>query len=229
MKTPVIKILVADDHTLFRQGIIKLLEDHKEYEVIAEAENGIDLIDKYFIHCPDIILADIAMPGLTGIQAVEEILKRDRYAKALFLSMYDSEEYVYHVIKSGGMGLVNKNILDEELVYAISKVSGGEQYFGKNWDETKLNTLFQDYEKKINEETKFVIELNFREEQILQMIIEGITSKDIADKMQLSKKTIDYYRSNLLRKFDIKTQIELIKCGIKYFSNKKNDKNEQSA
>jgi len=228
MKTPVIKILVADDHTLFRQGIIKLLEDHKDYQVIAEAENGVDLIDKYFIHCPDIILADIAMPGLTGIQAVEEILKRDRYTKALFLSMYDSEEYVYHVIKSGGMGLVNKNILDEELVFAISKVSSGEKYFGKNWNDSDLNVLLESYEKKFSEESKNVIELNFREEQILQMIIDGITSKDIADKMQLSKKTIDYYRSNLLRKFDIKTQIELVKAGIAYFSRTKNGKIEQS-
>ncbi|HQI39630.1 MAG: hypothetical protein B6D44_15860 [Ignavibacteriales bacterium UTCHB2] len=218
MKTQTIKILVADDHTLFRQGIIKLLEEHKEYEVIAEAENGKDLIEKYFNHCPDIILTDIAMPELTGIQAVEEILKRDRNSKALFLSMYDTEEYVYQVLKSGGMGLVNKNILDEELIYAISKICNGEKYFGKNWTEANLSLLFQNFEEKFSEETKHSIDLNFREEQILQMIIDGYTSKEIADKMFLSKKTIDYYRSNLLRKFDIKTQIELVKCGIWYFS-----------
>jgi len=224
MRAPVIKILVADDHTLFRQGVIRLLEDHKDYDVIAEAENGKDLIDKYFIHCPDIVLTDIAMPNLTGIQAVEEIIKRDRNIKALFLSMYDSEEYVYQVIKSGGKGLVNKNILDEELLLAINRVANGENYFGKNWNQLSLNNLIQDYEKRYNLETKNIVDLNFREEQILQMIIEGSTSKDIAEKMLLSKKTIDYYRSNLLRKFDIKTQTELIKCGIKYFSGKKNAK-----
>ncbi|HMN17530.1 MAG: response regulator transcription factor [Ignavibacteriaceae bacterium] len=224
MRTETIKLLVADDHTLFRQGIIKLLEEHKEYEVIAEAENGKDLMEKYFKNCPDIILTDIAMPELTGIQAVEEILKRDRNAKALFLSMYDTEEYVYHVLKSGGMGLVNKNILDEELVYAISKVSNGEKYFGKNWNDASLSLLFQNFEKKFNEEAKHLIDLNFREEQILQMIIEGNTSKEMADKMLLSKKTIDYYRSNLLRKFDIKTQIELIKYGILYFSKRNSEK-----
>lgn len=224
MKTQTIKILVADDHTLFRQGIIKLLEEHKEYEVIAEAENGKDLIEKYFIHCPDIILTDIAMPELTGIQAVEEILKRDRNSKALFLSMYDTEEYVYQVLKSGGMGLVNKNILDEELIYAISKVCNGEKYFGKNWTEANLSLLSQNFEEKFSEETKHSIDLNFREEQILQMIIDGYTSKEIADKMFLSKKTIDYYRSNLLRKFDIKTQIELVKCGIWYFSKRDSER-----
>jgi len=221
MRTQVIKILVADDHTLFRQGIIRLLDDHKDYKVIAEAENGSDLIEKYFSHYPDIVLADIAMPGLTGIQAIEQIVKRDRNVKALFLSMYDSEEYVYQVIKSGGMGLVNKNILDEELLLAINKVSEGDKYFGKKWNNFDLENLFKEYEKRSTEEAKFLVELNFREEQVLELIIAGLTSKEIADRMELSKKTIDYYRSNLLRKFDIKTQTDLIKCGIKFFSGKK--------
>ncbi len=228
MRPQVIKILVADDHTLFRQGVIRLLEDHKDFEIIAEAENGSDLIEKYFSNYPDIVLTDIAMPDQTGIQAIEEIIKRDRNVKALFLSMYDTEEYVYQVIKSGGMGLVNKNILDEELLLAINKVADGEKYFGKKWDEDSLENLLKDYEKRYTEETKLLIDLNFREEQILHLIIEGYTSKDIADHMQLSKKTIDYYRSNLLRKFKIKTQIELIKSGIKYFSGKKKAKIEEN-
>ena len=221
MKNRVIKILVADDHTLFRQGVIRLLEDNKDFTVIAEAENGIELIEKYFYYHPDIILADIAMPGLTGIQSVQEILKQDAKAKALFLSMYDAGEYVYKVIKSGGMGLVNKNILEDELFLAIDKVHNGEKYFGSKWTAEALDQLFYDYEKKSEEDSYFNIDLNFREEQILQMIIDGATSKDIADKMMLSKKTIDYYRSNLLRKFNIKTQIELAKCGIKHFEQKK--------
>ncbi|MDP2366489.1 MAG: response regulator transcription factor [Ignavibacteria bacterium] len=217
MKNQVIKILVADDHTLFRQGLIRLIEDHNDFSVIAEAENGNQLIEKYFNICPDIILTDIAMPELTGIQAVQEILKRDRNAKALFLSMYDEGEYVYKVIKSGGMGLVNKNILEDELFLAIDKVWTGKKYFGSKWTEIEIEQLIYDYENKLDDNPNINIELNFREEQILQLIIEGTTSKDIAENMQLSKKTIDYYRSNLLRKFNIKTQIELAKCGIMYF------------
>ena len=157
------------------------------------------------------------MPGLSGIQAVQEILKRDRNAKALFLSMYDEGEYVYKVIKSGGMGLVNKNILEDELFLAINKVWTGNKYFGSKWTEKEVEQLIYDYENELDDNPSLNIELNFREEQILQLIIEGATSKDIAENMQLSKKTIDYYRSNLLRKFNIKTQIELAKCGIMYF------------
>jgi DNA-binding NarL/FixJ family response regulator len=220
MKNRVIKILIADDHTLFRQGVIRLLEDHNDFTIVAEAENGSELIDKYFETYPDLILADIAMPVLTGIQGVQEILKKDPKVKALFLSMYDAGEYVYKVIMSGGMGLVNKNILEDELFLAIDKVYKGEKYFGSKWSEKALDQLIFDYERKSIEDSYFNVDLNFREEQILQMIIEGATSKDIADKMQLSKKTIDYYRSNLLRKFGIKTQIELAKFGIKYFEQK---------
>ena len=125
------------------------------------------------------------------------------------------------LLKAGGMGLVNKNILEDELFLAIEKVMKGEKYFGEKWTDEDLKQLMNDYEKKNYENSNFDSELNFREEQILQMIIEGATSKDIADTIQLSKKTIDYYRSNLLRKFDIKTQIELAKSGLKYFEQKK--------
>lgn len=226
MKNQVIKILVADDHTLFRQGIIRLLEDHKDFSVVAEAENGIELIEKYFKIYPDIILADIAMPELSGIQAVQEVLRRDRNAKALFLSMYDEGEYVYKVIKSGGLGLVNKNILEDELFLAIEKVWAGEKYFGRKWMDKDLTQLINEYEKILDENHEFHIELNFREEQILQLVIEGEMSKDIADALQLNKKTIDYYRSNLYNKFNSNTQAELIKSGIRYFEIKKIKKSE---
>ena len=221
MKNQVIKILVADDHTLFRQGIIRLLEDHKDFSVVAEAENGIELIEKYFKIYPDIILADIAMPELSGIQAVQEVLRRDRSAKALFLSMYDEGEYVYKVIKSGGWGLVNKNILEDELFLAIEKVWAGEKYFGRKWTDKDLTQLINEYEKILDENHEFHIELNFREEQILQLVIAGEMSKDIAEKLQISRRTIDYYRSNLYNKFSTKTQAELIKSGILYFDVKK--------
>jgi len=226
MKNQVIKILVADDHTLFRQGIIRLLEDHKDFSVVAEAENGIELIEKYFNIYPDIILADIAMPDLSGIQALQEILKRDRNAKALFLSMYDEGEYVYKVLKSGGMGLVNKNILEDELFMAIEKVSVGEKYFGRKWTDKDLTRLINEYEKILDKNHEFHIRLNFREEQILQLVIDGDMSIDIAEKLQISKKTIDYYRSNLYNKFGTKTQAELIKSGILYFQVKKMPKSE---
>ena len=100
-----IKVLIADDHTLFRKGIIKILSDLPGVFVVGEAENGEDLVKKYFEVFPDVILVDIAMPIMSGPAAVNKILKRDPKAKALFLSMHDSEEYIYRVLDCGGKGL----------------------------------------------------------------------------------------------------------------------------
>jgi DNA-binding NarL/FixJ family response regulator len=217
-----IRILIADDHTLFRQGIIRLLKDNMRLNVIGEADNGAELVLKYFDLVPDLMLVDIAMPKVSGIEAVKKILEKDPGAKVLFLSMYDGEEYIYKVLKTGGLGLVNKNILDEELYYAIEKVFKGEKYFGSSWTESDLNQLLNDYENNQKENNRLDdIKISYREEQVLRFIIEGMKSKEIADKMNLSKKSIDYYRSSLLRKLGLETQAELIRYGIDHFDEKK--------
>ena len=221
MENQNIKILVADDHTLVRQGIIRLLQDHKGFVVVAEAENGEDLVEKYFKFFPDLMLVDIAMPVKNGIQAIEEIQKIAPKAKALFLSMNEGPEYVYKVLKSGGMGLLNKNILDGELALAIKKVCSGEKYFGSKWDEKSLKKLLEDYEAEKEIETgKNKIELNYREEQILKLIVSGATSKEIAEEVDVSKKTVDYYRANIIKKTEAKSQVDLIKFGLEYFEKK---------
>lgn len=215
MQNQIIKILVADDHTLFRQGIIKLIESKQNYVVVAEAENGNELIKKYFSIRPDVMLVDISMPEMSGIQAVEKILSRDREAKALFLSMYDNSEYVYKILKLGGKGLINKNILEGELFFAIDEVYNGEKYFGTKWNEKNLTQLVSDFEKDLALGSG--VELHFREIQVLKMIVEGTTSQKMADQMKLSKKTIDFYRSSLLKKLKLKTQADLVKFGVTYF------------
>lgn len=212
-----IKILVADDHSLFRSGIIKLLKDHRDIYILAEAENGLELIKKYFEVLPDIALVDIAMPEMSGLEAVAKIKEKDPKVKALFLSMYDTDEYIYRVLKIGGMGLINKNILEGELAYAIEQVCKGEKYFRGKWTALSIEDFIRDFE---SHQTKDFIpspEVNFREEQILKFLNEGLSSKDMAESLSLSKKTIDFYRSNLMRKFDLKTSTELIRFAVRYF------------
>ena len=149
MLNPVIKILVADDHTLFRQGVIRLLSDNQNFVVVAEAENGEELYKKYFQVKPDVVLADISMPGLSGIEAFEKIKAEDKSVKVLFLSMFESEDYVYETYKSGAMGLINKNILEGELYFAIQNVFKGKKYFGSRWDELSLQKLVKDFEQSL--------------------------------------------------------------------------------
>ncbi len=212
-----IKILLADDHKLFRSGIMKILSEHNNLLVLGEAENGEQLIRKYYELNPDVMLVDISMPVLSGTEAVKRIRTIDPTAKALFLSMYDSEDYVYLCVKAGGLGLINKNSMEDELVDAIIKVYNGEKYFGINYTEQKLINLLIKFEN-INKQDKN-IEISLltnREKQLLKLIGDGLTNLEIAGKMNISIRTIEVHRSNLIHKLGIKSLPELIKFAIEY-------------
>lgn len=216
MLNPVIKILVADDHTLFRQGVIRLLSDNQNFVVVAEAENGEELYKKYFQVKPDVVLADISMPDLSGIEAFEKIKAEDKSVKVLFLSMFESEDYVYETYKSGAMGLVNKNILEGELYFAIQNVYKGKKYFGSRWDELSLQKLVKDFERSPKFANDTPTNYSEKEIKILDLISKGLTSKEIAEQLFLSKKSIDYYRANLMRKADVKNKSELVKFAVNF-------------
>ena len=212
-----IKILVADDHKLFRSGIMKILNGYDHFSAIAEAENGEELINKYFELMPDVLLVDISMPVLSGIEAIKKIKKTDATVKVLFLSMYDSEEYVYSCLIAGGSGLINKNSMEEELIFAIQKVSNNEKYFGKDYPEDKLKELLNRY-KSIHQKSNIadISELTKREIEVLNLIGEGLTSLEIADKLMISVRTVESHRAHLIHKLDIKSLPELIKFAIEY-------------
>lgn len=214
-----IRIVVADDHSLFRSGIISLLEDAAEIFVVGEAVDGSDLYDKYFELKPDVILVDISMPGVTGIEAIQKILARDPSAKALFLSMHEGEEYVYHILKSGGKGLISKNVMKGELVYAVKAVNSGKKYFGAYWTEEKLEDLKRKYSAGDGTQISTSLaeaSLTQREIEILRLIGEGYTSNEIAARTELSKRTVDTHRIHLMSKLGIKSLPELIKYAIQY-------------
>ncbi|MGE5432858.1 MAG: response regulator transcription factor [Syntrophomonadaceae bacterium] len=214
-----IRIVVADDHSLFRSGIISLLEDAAEIFVVGEAVDGSDLYDKYFELKPDVILVDISMPGVTGIEAIRKILARDPSAKALFLSMHEGEEYVYHILKSGGKGLISKNVMKGELVYAVKAVNSGKKYFGAYWTEEKLEELKRKYSAGDGTQISTSLaeaSLTQREIEILRLIGEGYTSNEIAARTELSKRTVDTHRIHLMSKLGIKSLPELIKYAIQY-------------
>lgn len=219
-----IKTLVADDHKLFRNGIIRLLNDHQNIHIISEAENGAELIERYFEVSPDIVLVDIAMPQMSGLEAVSRIKEKNPELKALFLSMYDGDVYKYKVLKSGGMGLINKNILEGELTYAIEQVYKGELYFRGNWTKHKLERLISEFESHNYEQVIDNYDVSYREQQVIKMLNEGLTSQQMAEKLELSKKTIDFYRSNIMRKFSLNSVTDLVRFALKY-SEKKDDLN----
>lgn len=219
MENNIIRVLIADDHSLFRTGLINLLKTNDELSIVGEASTGEELVQSYFsiFPAPDVLLVDISMPIKSGLDATKEILSRDRLAKILFLSMYEDEEYIYHCINAGGKGLVNKNISIEELTSTIKKINDGMKCFDNNINDEDLENLIKDKELLSQNETIYSKgNLSFREEQVLQLIGEGMTTKEIAEKLHVSKRTIDAHRVNIIQKFNLKSLPDLIKFAIFY-------------
>ena len=212
-----IKVLIADDHRLFREGLIKVLEKHPDISIIGEAGDGEELLKKYFELKPDIIVVDISMPVLSGIDAAKKIKEIDESAKILFLSMYFSEEYIYTCFKAGGSGLVSKNILEDELVDAIKKVHAGEKYFGKEYTEVKLNQLVHQYNSVyITEFKNKKPPLSKRELEVLKLVGDGCTSADISNKLFIDIRTVDSHRTKIMHKLNLKSLSEFIKHAVEY-------------
>ncbi len=224
-KTP-IRILLSDDHSLLRTGVMTMLKDESDILIVGEAEDGEQLIDKYFKLVPDLIISDISMPKLSGIDAFSKIKKKEPTAKALFLSMYEGEEYIFSIYKTGGSGLINKNIVKGELLFAISKVLEGNHYFGANVSAGDLNKIITKYSaKKFFDLKKTHLILTEREREVLALIGEAKTSTEIASKLELSKRTVDSHRTNIMQKLNLKSLPELIRYAVNYNTElKKTDK-----
>jgi two-component system response regulator NreC len=212
-----IQIVIADDHSLFRSGVISLIEDEEDIEIIGEAENGRDLVKIHDKLNPDLILIDISMPEKTGLEAAKEIRTVDRIVKILFLSMHEGADYIYHSIKSGGNGLINKNILKSDLIKAIRTVMNGKDYFGDNYSESDILKIVKKYESVI-EPSVFVLptRLTDKEKEVLLLISEGLTSTEIADKLNVGKRTVDSHRINIMQKLNLTTLPELIRYSIDF-------------
>jgi DNA-binding NarL/FixJ family response regulator len=212
-----VRLIIADDHALFRSGVISLLEDEKDLVIVGEAGNGKQLIELYTELTPDLLLIDISMPEKTGLEAAKEIRKTDENVKILFLSMHEGEDYVYHCIKSGGNGLINKNILKSELLNAIKTVLNGDGYFGKKYSDSDIHEIIKKYESFI-EPSRFVLptRLTEKEKEVLLLISDGLTSSEIADKLNIGKRTVDTHRENIMQKLNLESLPELIKYSIDY-------------
>lgn len=210
-----IRLLIADDHTILRQGLVDILEKYDDICVVAEAEDGKSLVSKYFTFLPDVVLSDIEMPNLNGIEAAQEILKRDSAAKILFLSMYNSEEDFYKIYQAKALGLIPKEIIKNELVHAIRAVYNGDKYFlGKS--ESDIKAIITKYSTLSNTRLAEAqaITLTPTEKNVLLFIADGKTSQEIANITHKSKRTVDSIRSTIMSKLNLHTLPQLIKYAM---------------
>lgn len=208
-----ITIALVDDHMLVRNGIKSLLEEEQDLQVIAEGSNGfeaIDIVDKYK---PDILIIDVRMPELNGIDAVRKIQDKGSNSKSIVLSMHDSEEYILQSIKAGAFGYLLKDTDKKEFIKAIHTVHSGEKYFSGDISNIIVSNLLQnDNSTKITSTpniTEDPFGLTKKEKQILKLILTGKTNSEISDALQNSKRTIETHRFNLMKKMNVKNLIEL--------------------
>ena len=211
-----IKILVVDDHSLVRDGIVAMLESCADFEVIGEASDGEEAINKAYLMMPDLILMDIMLPGMNGVEAAKIIKSKLKEMKILFLSMEVSEEFLNEIIKIGAEGYVLKDIRKNELSGAVRMAISGSQYFSKGISDL----VFRRY-REINsgeapaKQAAASVKLTEREIEVVKMLSLGLSKKEIADKLFISPRTIDAHRSNIMEKLDLKSTVDLVKYAIK--------------
>jgi DNA-binding NarL/FixJ family response regulator len=209
----VISIVLADDHTLIRQGLRALLEPEPELKIIGEAEDGRDAVDIVGKLYPDIVLMDITMAGLNGLEATRLISTVSPDTQVIILSMHANAEYVLQALKAGARGYIVKHGIKEELILAIQAVHRGEQYLTSRVSSSVIQGYLDGAE--IGESLSGLDKLTSREREILQLIAEGFSSPNIADRLTLSRKTVERHRSNLMDKLDIHNIAGLVQFAIR--------------
>jgi DNA-binding NarL/FixJ family response regulator len=207
----VTRILIADDHAIVRSGLRKVLDAKPDMEVIAEAEDGADAVEQALKEDIDLAILDVSMPRMTGIQAAAELHQRKPELKTLMLSMHDSEQFLFEALKAGASGYVLKSGADTDIVDAVRAAMRGDSYLYPS----AVTTLVRDYvERGGRGEEQFDV-LTPRELEVLKLIAEAYTSKQIADALFISIKTVDRHRQNILDKLGMRDRVELTRYAIR--------------
>jgi DNA-binding NarL/FixJ family response regulator len=198
-----ITVVLADDHSLVRRGFRRILEDEEGMQVVGEASNGVEAIRTAYELKPKVVVMDLSMPELDGVQATKEIVKHLPGTEVLILSMHADDNYVRNALDAGAKGYLLKSGIDVDLVGAIKTVAEGKRFIGSG-----LKYVAQEQEDEVNK-------LTGREKQVLQLIAQGKSNKEIAKLLDLSVNTVSVHRANLMEKMNIHRTAELVLFAIR--------------
>jgi two-component system response regulator NreC len=207
-----IRILLADDHTIVRKGIRLLLDREPSFEVVGEADNGREAVDKTLDLQPDIVLLDHTMPLLNGLEALRQIKKALPGTRVIILTMHTNEEYIFQFLQAGAEGYLVKQTAPTDLVEAIRAVHAGQSFLSPAVSRAVIDEYVrQAAPAKVNSLDK----LTEREREVLQLLAEGYTAQEIASQLHISVKTVGVHRMNLMQKLEISNTAELIKFALR--------------
>ncbi|HTR81996.1 MAG TPA: response regulator transcription factor [Bacteroidota bacterium] len=209
-----IKILVVDDHPLVRFGVINQLKSSEEYVVVGEAEDGEDAIAKTKALGPDLVIMDIFMPGISGIEATKLLRKKYPSTRVLILTGFENEDYVYQIIRSGAGGYILKSVEKEELLEAVQAVMSGERFFSPRISKLIVENFIR---KAEGQKSLIPAEddiLTKREKEILALVADGLTNQQIAEKLFISARTVDTHRTNIMQKLNIHDVANLVRYAM---------------
>jgi DNA-binding NarL/FixJ family response regulator len=208
----VTRILVADDHPIVRSGLRKVLDAKADMEVVAEAEDGAEAVRLALAEDVHVAILDVSMPRMTGIQAAEELHRRKPELKLLMLSMYDSEQFLFESLRAGASGYVLKSDADQDIVEAVRRTMRGQSFLYPS----AVSTLVRDFVDRGRPDDEQQLDiLTPRELQVLKLIAEAHTSKEIAQELVISVKTVERHRQNILDKLGMSDRVELTRYAIR--------------
>ena len=208
-----IRVLVVDDHTIVRDGICALLRLAGDIEVVGEAANGREALEMARKLMPDVMLIDIAMPNMNGLEATRHIRKEFPQVKVLVLTQYDDKEHVFWAIEAGANGFISKTAASSDLASGIRSVHRGDSFLSPS----AAKFLVEDYQTEANlrKEQDPYKQLSDREREILKLLAEGCTTRKIADMLVISVKTVEGHKTNLMSKLDIHNRTDLVKYALR--------------
>ncbi|HYM10149.1 MAG TPA: response regulator transcription factor [Bryobacterales bacterium] len=213
MPAPPIRVELADDHTLLRQGLRRILESRPGMVVVAEAVSGLEAVELARLHQPDVAVVDVGMKELNGIEATAQILRASPQTAVLILSMHSDERYVTQSVRAGARGYLLKDAVEEELIQAIEQVHKGESFFSP-----AIAKLIQDrYSRDVKSrqvDDRYEL-LTQRERQIYQLLAEGNSNKEVAARLSLSLHTVETHRAHIMEKLDVHSPAELALSAVR--------------
>ncbi len=211
MTTSALRVLLAEDHGLVRAGIRSLLKDIPGVEVVAEAGDGREALEKARSHPPDLVLMDIAMPGLNGLEAAARLSKECPHVHVILLSMYDNEEYVLRALRAGVSGYLLKDAATAELELAIRAVARGETYLSPSISKRVID----DYLSRVRPKEGPLERLTPRQREVLQLLAEGRSMKEVASLLNVSVKTVETHRAQLMDRLGVRDVPGLVRCAMR--------------